>query len=81
MANTPMMYASVGIDADCQMCFRVRDGGETVEFFAGGDREEFSISFDTDGLRRFIDHGTDALSEADKQRASHERPDGQERVA
>jgi hypothetical protein len=44
-----------------------------VEFFAEGGREELEICFDAKALRRFIELGADALTEADACRAREGR--------
>jgi len=55
------------------MHFRVPDWFRTIEFAASGDGEEFCISFDADGLRRFMDLGARALVEAEEIWAKEDR--------
>ncbi|HEV7647417.1 MAG TPA: hypothetical protein VGP26_04585 [Actinophytocola sp.] len=69
------MYSSVGIDEDCSMRFRVHGGG-VVDFWAGGDGEDFTMSFGVGALRRFVDLAVRAVAEDDALRAREQADEG-----
>ena len=56
--------ASVDIDAGCPLRFRVHED-DIIDITAAGDRQEFTITFQSTALREFLDVGAQALGESD----------------